>query len=282
MFRSARALAALPVVLVASCGGGGGGGGDATPAAPPPEPPTVGGVWASGVGAESLSLYIAEDGDLRFAGPDLSFGAGTVTVSAGGQLSGSLRRVLRPPIANPFPAVIPGVTVAGRPEEQACAITGTVTARASLRASFACTTAAGAAVTQAYDFAYVASAHARPSSPAGLAGNYTLPFRPASNMLNVNANGEVFAMYDNGARCTVNGRFSVIDPRFNLYRAEWTFSACAVPDSQRFEGVTFTGLAQRTTSSATAGAVSASAVYVLLTATVQGQLSSISVVYEPT
>jgi hypothetical protein len=268
------------VVLVAGCGGGGESG--SPPTAPAPEPPTAGGVWASGVGAESLSLYIAEDGDLRFAGPDLSFGVGTVTVSASGQLSGSLRRVLRPPIANPFPSVIPGATVTGRPEEQACAITGTATARASLRATFACTTAAGAPVTQAYDFAYVASAHVRPPSPAGLAGNYTLPFRPASNMLNVNANGEVFAMYDNGARCTVNGRFSGIDPRFNLYRAEWTFSACAVPDSQRLEGVTFTGFAQRTTSFATPGAVSFSAIYVLLTAVVQGQLSSISVVYEPT
>jgi hypothetical protein len=124
---------------------------------------------------------------------------------------------------------------------------------------------------------YVAAAHLGPSTPDGLAGNYTLEFRPASNMLNVNGNGDVFAMYDNGAQCTVNGRFIVIDARFNLYRAEWTFAACAGSRSRSLEGVTFTGFAQRSF-----GEPLPNGIYVLLTAPVEGRLSLISLLYVPT
>ncbi len=136
-------------------------------------------------------------------------------------------------------------------------------------------------MTQRLGFLYVSSAHDSPSSVGGLAGNYTLAIRPVSNMLNVNSSGVVFAMYGNGPRCTVIGRFSVIDARFNPYRAEWIFAACAVPGSQAYEGVTFTGFAQRTTSTPNSGAARGNAIYVLLTATVQNRLSWISVVYDP-
>lgn len=262
-------LVALLAMLVSGCGGGGDGGSPSLAPAPPPVPPSAGGVWATAIGGDSLSLLIAENGELRSAGQGPSFGAGSVTVAASGQLSGSLRRLV--------PSGIAGV-----PEEQSCSITGTVTARAALAATFTCTTPAGASVTQRFDFLYVSSAYDSASAVSGLAGNYTLAFRPASNMLNVNSNGEVFAMYDNAWRCTVNGRFSIIDARFNLYRAEWTFAACAVPGSQAFEGLTFTGFAQRTSSTPNSGAAPGSAIYVLLTATVQGRLSAISVLYEPT
>jgi hypothetical protein len=247
-----------------------------------PEPASAGGVWASGLGAESLTLYIAENGDLRFAAPDFSFGAGAVTVSTGGQLSGSLRRVVPTAPPSAFSSLLPGVTVIGRTEEQVCMITGTVTPRQALTATFECTSASGATTTQRREFFYVATAHAGPSTLASLSGNYTLPFRPASNMLNVNTNGDVFAMFDNAWQCTANGRFTLLDARFSLYRAEWTLSACAVPGSQRFEGVTFSGFVQRTRSSGANGAVTEGALYLLMTATVQGQLSLISVVYDPT
>lgn len=267
--RYPRGLVALLALLVASCGGGGDSGSPSLSPAPPPVPPSAGGVWGSVVGAQSVSLLIAEDGDLRLVGQGPTFGAGTVTVAAGGSLSGSLRRV------------VPS-GVAGASEEQSCSITGTVTARTTLAATFSCTTPAGASVTQRLDFLYVASAYDSPSSLGALAGNYTLSFRPASNMLNVNSNGVVFAMYDNAWQCTVNGRFSVIDARFNLYRADWTFSACATPVSQAFEGVTFTGFAQRTTSTPNSGAAPGNAIYVVLTATVQNRLALVSVVYDPT
>jgi hypothetical protein len=74
-------------------------------------------------------------------------------------------------------------------------------------------------VLQRFDVLCVSLAYDSPSSVGALAGNYTLAFSPASNMLNVNSNGVVFAMYDHAWRCTVNGHFSVIDTRFNLYRA---------------------------------------------------------------
>jgi hypothetical protein len=219
---------------------------------------------------------------LRFASPDLSFGAGAVTVSSSTQVSGSMRRVVRTATPNAFPSLLPGATVIGRPEEQPCTISGSVATRSTLAATFTCTTGSGGVEVRSYDFAYVSSVHAGPASLTSLAGNYTLSFRPASNMLNVNSNGEVFAMYDNAWQCTVNGRLSATDARFGLYRAEWTFSACANPASQRFEGATFSGFVHRTRVVATDGSATDGALYVLLTAPVQGQLSLISVVYDPT
>lgn len=96
------------------------------------------------------------------------------------------------------------------------------------------------------------------SSLADIAGNYTLSISasPATNSLNIAADGTIFGMWDSGQQCAVNGLFSVIDPDYNFLGVEWRFSNCSGPFLY-FEEAELTGLAiQRTSSSWPAGTYS--------------------------
>jgi hypothetical protein len=268
--------------MLVACGDDGGAPANVLPV----EQPSVGGVWASGSDDDLFVLFVAEDGDLRFRFPDDSFGAGTVAVDGSGQLSGTLRRVVRfdlisppPPFPLlPLPPAFAGPVITTRlgVEEQSCTVSGSVSTRKSLSATFTCLSPRGGTETQTYAFAYIAPAYVGPSTPDGLAGNYALQFSQ-QNMLNVNSNGEVFGTWDiNFQRCTVNGRFSIIDGRFNLYRAEWTFGGCTGSRLRNLEGSNFTGFAQSVFTESKPNAL-----YVLLTGPVSGRLDLISIVYLP-
>jgi hypothetical protein len=157
---------------------------------------------------------------------------------------------------------------------ESCALTGTVNERVSLSVSLECTDAAGGArsatVTLGYDFD-----HDRDSSLALIAGNYTLSFRPLTNVLSIDSNGTLFGMYDNSFRCTVNGSVALIDPAYNLYRFTWQLSACQPPFT-RFEGVTFSGLGYREPRGTPQGSF-----ILLLTGIVDGRLEAVSIVFQP-
>ena len=99
--------------------------------------------------------------------------------------------------------------------------------------------------------------------------------RTATNSLNINGDGTLFGLYDNGPRCTLNGTVSIIDANFNLYRFEVLFSTCTVLALQ-YEGATMTGLATRNLPGQKAGAF-----MMLLTAVINGRLEFASVLYEP-
>jgi hypothetical protein len=157
MTRQACGLGIAAAAVLAACGDDG-----RAPAEPPA--PSVGGVWASDSGDDTLMLFVAEDGDLRFASQDGSFGAGTVTMDASGQVSGTLRRVVRSSLPSPLPPFPllpppPGttaiVTTLLGVEEQTCSLSGSVSTRASLSATFTCQSLRGATTTQTYAFAYV-------------------------------------------------------------------------------------------------------------------------------
>lgn len=79
------------------------------------------------------------------------------------------------------------------------------------------------------------------SSLERIAGNYTIDFRPETNMLTIHADDVIFGNYHNGPNCTVSGLASLIDPNHNLYKFDWTFSNCIAP-FPRYEGAEFSGL----------------------------------------
>jgi hypothetical protein len=212
---------------------------------------------------------VAENGDLRaiMAGPPgvpttnpPAFGSGAILVT-GSQLTGmyDLKRlgsITAPPATN-----------------ESCALTGTVNERISLSVSLECTDATGTArsatVTLGYDFD-----HERDSSLDLIAGNYTLSFRPLTNVLSIDSNGTLFGVYDNSFNCTVNGSVALIDPAYNLYRFAWQLSACRLPFA-RYEGATFAGLGYREPRGTPQGSF-----IVLLTGVVDGRLDAASVLYE--
>jgi hypothetical protein len=266
---------AVILALFACAGCGGGGGGTAAGTAPNPlnSPPvasqqSAGGMWFAPTGGSSaMTLMIAETGEMRVIAPASAsssgpaFGYGAVTVTSD-RVAGSFEtRAVQPSPTSPAGA------------ELDCTLDGTVTTRVTMQATVVCSDTAGNSTTTNLTFHYD-SRYDADSSLALIAGNYTLPPNPAGNSLNINGDGTLFGVYQNGPRCTLNGRVAIVDASFNLYRFEVLFTGCTV--LTHFEGVTMTGFATRDLPGQKAGAF-----HLLLTAVVAGRLEFASVVYEP-
>lgn len=267
----AHAAAILALVACAGCSGGGGDPAPGTTPNPPPSPlqQSAGGLWfALTGGSTAMTLMIAETGELRVIAPPSSassgpaFGHGAVLVTTD-RVAGSFEtRAAQPSPTSPAGA------------ELDCTLDGTVSTRLSMQATVACTDTAGSSTTTALTFHYD-SRYDTDSSLALIAGNYTLALHSTGNSLNINGDGTLFGVYQNGPRCTLNGRVAIVDANFNLYRFEVLFSGCTV--LTHLEGVTMTGFASRDLPGQKAGAF-----HLLLTAVVAGRLEYTSVVYEPT
>jgi hypothetical protein len=217
----------------------------------------------------ATSLMIAETGDLRVvmppagtSGPAFGFGAVIVT---GNRVEGNFRtRAI-----TSSPGAPPGA-------ELDCTVTGTVSTRTSMQLTTVCVDAAGGTTTTPISLMYDARYDAD-SSLADIAGNYALapPANTSANTLNINGDGTVFGMYDNGPRCTLNGTVSIIDRNFNLYRFEILFSNCTRLASQ-YEGATMAGFATRNVPGQKVGAF-----LLMVTAVINGRIEFASVIYEP-
>lgn len=217
-------------------------------------------------GSTAMTLMIAETGEMRVTAPPTAssgpaFGYGAVVVT-NNRVAGSFEtRAIQPSPTGPIGA------------ELDCTFDGTVSTRVSMQATVVCTDIAGSANTTALTFRYD-SRYDMDSSLALIAGNYTMAPNAAGNSLNINGDGTLFGVYQNGPRCTLNGRVAIVDANFNLYRFEVLFSSCTV--LPQFEGVTMTGFATRDLPGQKAGAF-----HLLMTAMVAGRLDFVSVVYEP-
>ena len=114
------------------------------------------------------------------------------------------------------------------PRTLGCELEGTLSERQSMTLQIECSSGGGVVWDETVEFDYSRNFYEyQPSSLDTIAGNYTLRVMPATNTLNINADGVVFSMYRNGPRCTVNGQVSLIDTRYNLYWMEWLFSSCS-------------------------------------------------------
>jgi hypothetical protein len=255
-------VALCSAVCLAGCGGGGHGGSGNDPVVVQ----SAGGIW-HGVSTnnETLTLLVAETGDLRaletvgIAGappttPPL-FGSGAVLVT-GDRLDGAYDT------GHPFAA-----------SSGHCTFTGTVRERVSMSITLECTDDSGMKTSSAYLLSYDSS-YSGASSLATVAGNYEFSL-VADNFLNIDGNGVIFGHYHNGADCTVNGTVTLIDARYNLYSVEWQLSLCQAPLLQ-FEGATLTGFAYTTDRAAPSGSM-----LLFLTGPVAGNIEGLSVLYVP-
>ena len=253
------------IFVIAACGGSDG---EKQTSRQPPAGPAAqspGGIWhVIGGPGESVTMLIAETGELDVIDVGPAFGAGAVIVNDGDQLVGSYDT--RSVQTSPTP------TTSGL--DPSCDIEGTLVERVAIKAMLRCVDSDGGETTRTVGMAYDAL-YEPGSTLAEIAGNYTLSFRSQTNVLNINSDGVIFGMLDNGASCTVNGKVEIIDPRFNLYRFELLLSSCHVRPS--LEGQTFRGLAFRNAPGLADGAF-----LLLATGTVDGRLEFFSLGYEPT
>ena len=213
------------VLLFAACGGGGGDGPKVSNAA-------VGGLWsgAATISGEPSAMVgiVTEDGRGYFVSemPDVVYW-GTVT-SSGNQVTFALDG-----------AGVLGWTFPDGAAGGAGSISGTIKPRASISANLSFTTALGAKTAGVVSLDYVPD-YADDSSLALIAGNYTDTFWLMGGVFNIAGNGELFYQ-DPFDGCVINGRFAIIDPAYNAYDIEYSYSNC--PAYSFFNGVTFRGLA---------------------------------------
>jgi hypothetical protein len=267
-----RVSISIPFLLIAVAGCGGGG--SATPPSlqPPAVPPTqesAGGIW---FGRDStlapVTIYAAENGEAKIslspAGAIVpSFGTGSIALTGGSALEAAFE-------------VSAALTPGSLPtEDLACSLTGMLVSRQSLSGDLTCSDAFGIVYDESLELLFDPN-YERPSSLAAIAGNYTVPLRPATNSLNIATDGTISGLYDNGPQCAVNGLVEVIDPDYSLLAVDWTFSACTGPLGI-FEGVEMSGFALETP----APTAPPGSYYFLLTGQAALGLYAVSMLFEP-
>jgi len=269
--RLAAAIATISL-LIAGCGGGG----SSAPAsqALPPAPTTVqspGGNWfVLDSNSNPVQFYISETGKVRSIfdveavtdGP--TFGSGSVDITGTDEVYGVLQARGIQPAGGPAPI------------DLSCTLSGTVRERSLLVLSIVCSDSNSIV----YDEGF--SLRPQPGYGAGsslidIAGNYTWPSRPSTNMLNITADGTLFGMYHNGANCTVNGVVSIMDSDFSFLDVEWTMANCTDPIGI-YEGAAVSGFAMESPSPNDPPG----SYYFLLTGVNDSGFFAISVNFEPT
>jgi len=256
-----RIISVLAPIALAACGG------DSSPALPSPadRTPSPGGHWSTVHNGSQVTFYVAETGTVRAlietAPATIPLvGAGTVSSTAAGSVSGSLQARDDQPIGN----------------ELGCALSGALAERISLELDVTCSDAAGIVYEETLAMT-PQPGYEVDSSLADIAGNYTLSISVAPNTLNIAADGTLFGMWDNGEQCTVNGLVSIIDPDYNLLGIDWRFSNCS-GSFPYYDDAELTGLAlQRTESSWPAGTYS-----FILTGQTDQRVNVIVITYVPT
>jgi hypothetical protein len=78
----------------------------------------------------------------------------------------------------------------------------------------------------------------RDSSLATISGSFS---GPSGTVVTVDADGSIFSQ-DATTGCVVNGKASIIDAAYNMYRVQYTYGNCT-GDLAALNGLTFAGLA---------------------------------------
>ena len=269
-----RLAAAIVLIglLIMSCGGGGSGApGAQVPNLPPGSVQSPGSHWfVLDNNSDPVHLYISETGKVRSNfyvtavtdGP--TFGAGSVAITGTDTVYGELQAR--------------GIQPAGgsSPVDLSCTLSGTVRERSTLVLDIVCSDSAGIVYDENFTMTPQPD-YGAGSSLDNIAGNYTLPFRPGTNILNIIADGTLFGMYHNGANCTVNGVVSMIDADYSFLDVEWTMTNCTDPIGI-YEGAVVSGFAMESPSPNDPPG----SYYYILTGMNASGFYSISVTFEPT
>jgi hypothetical protein len=193
----------------------------------------VGGTWSgttviANQGTFELVGLIAENGTAFFLQEDGVMYWGTVR-SSGNTITSTITG-----------AGLLGMTLWDGSASGSGSVTGTIAARTSISGSTVFTTSAGGRTTSTISLSYDAF-YEEDSSLQLISGNYVDALGFYSGILNISSNGTVF-LQDPDSGCVVNGRVSIINPTYNAYNIQFSYSNCTGLDSV-LNGATFTGLA---------------------------------------
>jgi len=219
----------LACLGLAACGGSSSG---STSTPLPTTNASPGGIWEGEIFFDSTRTsvevvgVVTESGEFRFITSD------------GQQIwgNGSITNVNQ--LALNFTWVLPlGFTTAGGATEGTGSLTGTVAEQSRIQAAFTSTSSVGELDSGTIDVFYD-NLYERASSLDLLVGDWSA----VTEILSIDASGAVFSQ-DPTTGCVLNGQFSIIDARYDVYRASLSFDNCATPETLILNGFTMTGLA---------------------------------------
>lgn len=206
----------LPSILwlalaVAGCGDDGDSASNLAPS-PPPADASPGGIWTGPVPSLGVTLFgiVTESGEFQLIQSDEAQYFGMLAV-AGNAVTSSYAGAAPAGFAFPDGATTGTGT-----------LTGTVASRSRVTATTTFRTSRGTTTTSSFELAYD-RLYERPSALAAVAGNWRDPDTGA--VLSVNGDGVAFSQ-DPVTGCVINGQFSIVDPRYNAYRASLAFDSC--------------------------------------------------------
>jgi len=233
-FKRLKTLASAGVAsLLASCGGGdtlgggtngsgtNGGGGTTGNASP-------GGIWRGTDTVSGLQVtgLVDESGNFHFLRGDGVQYVGT-TVVTGTSLTAN------------FEGIVPvGFTFADGSHHGTGSISATLQARKTISATTAFKTDSGNSSTGTLNLTFDAL-YDRASSLTTLSGNFTNSTDNA--VLTVGTDGTLFSQ-DATSGCVLNGRASLINATYNLYKVQFDYASC-VGQTSVLNGVQFNGVA---------------------------------------
>lgn len=189
-----------------------------------------GGIWI-GTNSEGEQIFalITETGRFHLLDEFEFQGSGIFTVSAADEIAADFRMLS--PLGGSF---ADGSIFAD------CSLDGSIVERAALDATIDCTTPSGAMSSVAVNLSYQAL-YELDSSLAAFGGTWTDSSNPGGDVVNIDAMGAITGQDGSGSGCIYSGQVSIVNPDFNVYDMEWTYSSC-VGQAASLNGVTFSGV----------------------------------------
>ena len=190
---------------------------------------SVGGIWfGTDSDGDQIIALITETGRFHLLDEFGFQGSGVLSVSSANEISADFQTV--PPIGAQFADSSPFAD---------CSIGGSIVERSALDGTVGCTTSGGSESSVTVNLSYQAI-YELDSSLAMITGTWTDSSDPGTDVVNVDATGLITGQDGGASGCVYSGQVTLIDPKFNVYEIEWTYSSCN-GDSE-LDGATFSGL----------------------------------------
>ena len=190
---------------------------------------SAGGIWfGTDSEGDQLVALITETGQFHLLDEFGFQGSGVLSVSSANEVSADFQTL--PPV---------GVQFADGSPFADCSISGAIVERSALNGTVACTTNGGSESSVTVNLSYQAI-YELDSSLAMITGTWTDSSDPGSDVVNVDATGLITGQDGGASGCIYSGQVTLIDPNYNVYDIEWTYSSCN-GDSE-LDGATFSGL----------------------------------------
>lgn len=190
---------------------------------------SAGGIWfGTDSDGDQIIALITETGRFHLLDEFGFQGSGILSISSADEISADFQTL--PSIGAQF---TDGSHLAD------CSISGSIVERSALDGTVTCTTSQGSESSVTVNLDYQAI-YDSDSSLAMITGTWTDSSDPGTDVVNVDTTGLITGQDGGASGCVYSGQVTLVNPNYNVYDIEWTYSSCN-GDSE-LDGASFSGL----------------------------------------